>query len=143
MTDLAEALDDPELSGRFGRRLLAVRMHGLGISHAMIAAALRVSDDTVTNYIKLYRDEGLSGLVENRYHRPASSVEPFLEVIKASLAETPVASAAEGAARIAELTSIKLSDSQASRIIRRLGMKYRKSAAFPGGGDPQMQLELK
>jgi transposase len=142
MIDIAEALDDPELGNRFGKRLMAVRMHGLGVPSAMIATALCVSDDTVTNYIKRYRDEGLAGLLEDRYHRPASSVEPFLEVIRASFAETPVASAAEGAARIEELTGIKLSDSQACRIMKRLGLKYRKTAAFPGGGDPQMQFEF-
>ena len=142
LAEIAEALDDPELNERFGRRLMAVRMHGLGAPSSMIAGVLRISDDTVTNYLKLYRDEGLVGLVENRYHRPASSVEPFIEAITASFAAAPVATASEGGARIEELTGIKLSDSQVGRIMRRLGMKYQKSAAVPGKCDPQRQFDF-
>lgn len=139
---VAEALDDPDLSERFGRRLLAVRMHCLGVPNSKIAGVLRISDDTVTNYIKLYREEGLSGLVENRYYRPASSVEPFFDEIAASFAAAPVATASEGGARIEELTGIKLSDSQVGRIMRRMGMRYQKSAAVPGKCDPQMQFDF-
>lgn len=142
LAEIAEALDDPDLKDRFGRRLLAVRMHGLGVPNSKVATVLRISDDTVTNYLKLYRDEGHAGLVENRYHRPASSVEPFIEEIVASFAAAPVATASEGGARIEELTGIKLSDSQVARIMRRLGMRYQKSAAVPGKCDPQMQFDF-
>lgn len=139
---IAEALDDPELNERFGRRLMVVRMHCLGVPNSKIAEILRISDDTVTNHLKLYRDGGLAGLVENRYHRPASSVEPFLAQIVSSLTATPVATASEGGARIEKLTGIKLSDSQVGRIMRRMGMRYQKSAAMPGKCDPQMQFNF-
>lgn len=139
---VAEAFDDPDLSERFGRRLMAIRMHSLDVPNSKIAGILRISDDTVTNYLKLYRDEGLAGLVENRYHRPVSSVEPFLDEITASFAAASVATASEGGARIEELTGIKLSDSQVGRIMRRMGMRYQKSAAVPGKCDPQMQFNF-
>ena len=139
---IAEALDDPNLSDRYGRRLMAIRMHALDVPNSKIAGVLRISADTVTNYIKLYRDEGLAGLVENRYHRPVSSVGPFLEEIAASFAEAPVSTASEGGARIEEISGIKLSDSQVARLMRRLGMKYRKSAAMPGKCDVQMQFDF-
>lgn len=142
LAEIAETLDDPDLGGRFGRRLMAVNMHGCGVAHSTIALLLRVSDDTVTNYLKLYRDEGLAGLIENRYHRPASCVEPFFTEIAASFAAEPVATASEGGARIEELTGVKLSDSQVGRIMRRLGMRYQKSAAVPGKCDPQMQFDF-
>jgi transposase len=142
LSEIAEALDDPDLNERFGRRLMAVRMHGLGVPNSKIAGILRISDDTVTNYLKLYRDEGLAGLLENRYHRPTSSVESSLAEIAASFSAAPVATASEGGARIEELTGIKLSDSQVGRIMRRLGMRYQKSAAVPGKCDPQMQFDF-
>ena len=56
LAEIAEALDDPEFKERFGRRLMAVRMHGLGVANFKIAGILRVSDDTVTNYLKIHRD---------------------------------------------------------------------------------------
>ena len=64
--DIAEELDDPEIDPRIRRKLMAIRMHGLGVPHGIIAATLNISDDTVTNYVKLCRDEGLGGLFENR-----------------------------------------------------------------------------
>lgn len=139
---IAEALDDPELRERFQRRLLTVRMHDLGVPHSTIAATLNISDDTVTNYLKLYRDGSIQGLIEDRYYRPVSSIEPFLGKITESFAASPVATCGEAASRIEEITAIKLSDSQAGRIMRRLGMKYQKSAAMPGKCDPQLQFDF-
>lgn len=139
---IAEELDDPEIDPRIRRKLMAIRMHGLGVPHATIAATLNVSDDTVTNYVKLYRDEGLPGLVENRHYKPTSSIEAYLAKIELSFSETPVATASEGAERIESISGIRLSDSQARRIMVRLGMKFRKCAAVPGKADPQMQFEF-
>jgi len=139
---MAEELDDPDIDARIRRKLMAIRMHGLGVPHSKIASTLNVSNDTITNYVKLYRDEGLAGLLENRHYKPTSSVEPFLEEIRESFEETPVATASEGAARIESITGIRLSDSQARRIMLRLGMKFRKSAAVPGGADLQLQFEF-
>lgn len=139
---LNEAIDDPELKDRYGKRLMALKMHALGVPNSKIALCLCVSADTVTNYIKLYRDEGLNGLIENRYYRPVSSIEPYLEAIASSFASEPVGSTSEAAARIEALTDVRLSDSQAGRIMKRLGMKYQKSAAVPGKADPQLQFDF-
>lgn len=139
---IAEALDDPELHERFHRRLLVIRMHDLGVPHSTIAATLNISNDTVTNYVKLFRDGAIQSLIEDRYYRPVSSVEPYMEQIIDFFAANPVATCGEAAARIEELTGIKLSDSQVGRIMRRLGMRYQKSAAIPGKCDPQAQFDF-
>lgn len=139
---VAEALDDPELRERFSRRLLTIRMHDLGVPHSTIAATLNISGDTVTNYLKLYRDGSIQALLEDRYYRPASSVEPFLGRIAEAFAAEPVASCAEAAARIEDISGVRLSESQAGRVMRRLGMRYQKSAAVPGKCDPQMQFDF-
>jgi transposase len=139
---IAEELDDPEICLRIQRKLLTVRMRDLGVPHSTIAATLNISDDTVTNYLKLFRDEGLAGLLENRYYKPTSSVEPFFEQIAESLRDNPVATASEGAERIEEICGIKLSESQARRIMVRLGLRYRKAAVLPGGSDFQLQFDF-
>lgn len=139
---IAEELDDPETDSRIRRKLIAIRMHGLGVPHSKIAGTLSISDDTVTNYVKLYRDDGLAGLLENRHYKPSSSVEPFLQEIERSFAESPVATASEGAERIESISGIRLSDSQARRVMIRLGMKFRKCAGVPGKADAQLQFEF-
>ena len=139
---IAEALDDPSVDDRARRKLMAVRMHDLGVPHGKIAQTLNVSDDTVTNYLKLYAAEGISGLLDNRYYQPISQVEEHLEQIKQALIEQPVATAKEAAARMKQLTGVELSESQARRIMKRLGLKHRKTAAVPGKADPQLQLDF-
>ena len=59
---ISEELDDPETDSRIRRKLIAIRMHGLGVPHSKIAGTLSISDDTVTNYVKLYRDDGLAAI---------------------------------------------------------------------------------
>ena len=139
---IAEELDDPEIDPRIRRKLMTIRMHDLEVPHATIAAALSISDDTVTNYVKLYRDEGIAGLMENRHYKPTSSVTPFIEEIERSFSEEPVATAGEGAQRIESISGVRLSDSQARRIMAGLGMKFRKCATVPGKADPQMQFDF-
>ena len=138
--EIAEAIDDPSTSERAKIKLLAIRLHDLGTPHGHIATALNITDDTVTSYLKAFRKGGVGELIENRQFRPASSVEPFLEDITRSLTESPVATAKEAAHRIKIITGIQLSEDQARRIMKRVGMAYRKTASIPGGADPQMQL---
>jgi len=139
---IAEELDDPGINHRIRRKLMTIRMHGLGVPHWKIAGCLNITDDTVTNYLNLYRDEGLEGLVENRHYKPTSSVEPFLEAIAQSFADTPVGTVSEGAERIASISGIRLSESQTRRIMRGLGLRFRKCAAVPGKADGQLQFEF-
>jgi transposase len=142
MESIAEALDDPLFDDRSKRKLLAIRMHAANVPHGTIASTLNISDDTVTNYCKLFAAGGISALLENRYFIPSSKVEAFFEQIKASLIENPVFSAKQGAARIREITGFGLSETQTRRIMKRLGLGYRQAAAVPGGANPQMQLDF-
>ena len=139
---IGEALDDPSVDERSKRKLLALRMHELGVPHCSIAKTLNVSDDTITNYLNLYEQQGLFGILENRYYQPVSQVKPFLEEIRNSLDQEPVSSAKEGAERIHRLTKIQLSESQARRVMKQMGLQYRKSAGVPGKADPQLQLDF-
>ena len=51
-----------EKSVRVQRRLQAISMAGQGQTHQEIAATLNVCLDTITDWIKLYTSEKLSGL---------------------------------------------------------------------------------
>jgi transposase len=138
--EIAEAIDDPATSERAKIKLLAIRLHSLDMPHGQIAAALNISNDTVTSYLKAFRKGGVAELIENRHFRPTSSVEAFLDDITRSLSDSPVATAKEAAHRIKQITGVQLSEDQARRIMKRVGMAYRKTASIPGGADPQMQL---
>lgn len=138
--DIGEALDDPAISERLKFKLLAVRLHFEGAAHAFIAKSLRFSPNTLTNYLKEFQEGGLAGLLEDRYYRPSSSLAPFWQCLRCSFTVAPVASAKFAVARIEALTGVRLSESQARRTMKQMGMKLRKTAPVPGKVDNQLQF---
>lgn len=58
LEDIAEALDNPEVSERGKRKLLVITMHQQGAQHRFIASCLRISAPTLIAYLKEYRDGG-------------------------------------------------------------------------------------
>jgi len=139
---ITEAIEDPLIDHRIQKKLLVLRMHELNIPHGNIAKILNISNDTVTNYLIIYREQGLEGVFENRYYQPISQLKPFWNTIEHSLGEEPVSSAKEAAERIEQLTGIRLSDSQTCRIMKKMGLRYRKTAGIPGKADPQLQFDF-
>jgi transposase len=142
LEDIDEALDDPENGEREKLKLLVIRMHHQGAEHGFIASCLRLSANTVTNYLKEYQGGGLPAVLENRYYRPASSLKPFWQCIKCSFTVAPVANGKDAVARIEALSGVRLSESQARRVMKRMGMALRKVAPVPGKADPQLQFEF-
>jgi transposase len=140
--DIEEALDSPESSDRSKRKLLAITMHHEGASHGFIARCLRISAGTLTSYLKKYRDGGLGSVLECRYYRPSSALEPFMACLKCSFLAKPAAGAKEAVARIEKLTGIRLSESQVRRVMAKMGMSRKKCMNLPAKADPQLQFEF-
>ena len=114
--------------------------HPWGAAHAFIAKSLRLSPNTLTNYLKAFQQGGLAALLEDRYYRPSSSLAPFWQCLRCSFAVAPVASAKLAVAGIEVLTGVRLSESQARRAMKQMGMKLRKTASMPGKADNQLQF---
>jgi transposase len=138
--DIAEALDDPAVAGRLKFKLLAVRLPCEGAAHAFIARSLRLSPNTLTNYLTAFPQGGLAALLEERAYRPSSSLAPFWACLRCSWTVVPAAHAKLAAARIEALTGVRLSESQARRTLKRMGMKRRQAAPIPGKADKQLQF---
>ena len=79
-------------------------------------------------------------LPENRYYQPASCLKPFWQCIKCSFSTAPVASGKEAIARIEALSGVRLSESQACRVMKQMGMVLCKVAPVPGKADAQLQF---
>ena len=140
--DIEEAMDDPSRSDKHRTKLLVIRMHSEGGKHGFIAKCLKLHANTITNYLKEWLEGGLPAVLEDKYYRPSSSIEPFMACLRCSFLAAPVADAKAAIARIEALTGIELSESQARRTLHRLGMKYRKTAAIPGKCDAQLQFDF-
>ena len=142
LNDIDEALLDEELPNKFRRKLLVLKMRHAGAPLEMISASLKITVRSVSNYISEYRDGGLEACLADRAYAPLSSVEPYLEEIEESLRKSPVGSSRQARRRILEISKIEFSLSQTRRIMKRLGMRYRKAGQIPGKAKPDEQLEF-
>ena len=138
LENIAEALDDPEVSERGKKKLLVITMHQQGAQHSFIASCLRLSAPTLIAYLKEYRDGGLPTVLEDRYYRPSSALDPFWQCLICSFQTAPVANAKAAVVRIETLTGIRLSASQCRRVMKKMGMSLKKSAPIPGKADGQL-----
>lgn len=142
LEDLTEALDNPDLSEKIKLRLLALKMHHEGAQSGFIAKVLNIHSNSVTNYLKTYLKEGIQGIIENKYYKPVSALAPFVQCLKCQFLLSPVTDAKQAVLRIEKASGVRISESQARRFMKSLGMKIRKSAAIPGKADPQLQFEF-
>jgi transposase len=142
INDLAEAMDDPSIADRYRTKLLVIRMHHQGASNKFIAQVLNLGVNTPVSYLKEYRSGGLAAVIEDRYYRPTSSLDPFWGCLRCSFEAAPVANAKDAMARIKSLTGVRLSECQVRRVMKKLGMKLRKAAPIPGKADPQIQFDF-
>lgn len=123
-------------------KLLVIRMHSEGAKNGFIAKCLKLHANTITNHLKEWAQGGLPAVLEDKYYRPSSSMEPFMACLRCSFAASPVADAKAAVARIESLTGVRLSESQARRTLHKLGLKYRKAASLPGKCDAQLQFDF-
>lgn len=142
LSDIAEAIDNPQIHDKFKKKLLSLRMHNLQVNNQVIASTLCISADSVTHYIKEYRDGGLAGVLEDKAYRPSSSLAPFMDCLKCFFAVHPPSTAKEAMAHIERITRIKLSEEQVRKTLKKLGLSYRRTAQIPGKADPQLQLDF-
>lgn len=142
LSDIDEACDDPILPPKIKRKLMCLKMHHQKVNNLAITRILNISSNTVTSYIKEFRDHGIAGVVEDRSYRPSSSLEPFLPCIHCSFAACPPADVSAAIDRILTLTGILLSEAQVRRTLHKIGLKYRKTGVIPGKADPQLQFNF-
>jgi transposase len=142
LEDIAEALDRPDVMEKFKVKLLVLRMHHEGVDHGIIARAVSKHPNTITSYLKEYAEGGLVAALEDRAYKPSSTLQPFLPCLRCSFLAASPATAKHAVVRIAALTGITLCEEQARRLMKRLGMRFRKSASIPGKSDPQQQFDF-
>lgn len=127
-------------SGAVKKKLHVVYLKALGLPHQDIVRIARVSGDSVTRYLKIYVEGGVSALCATQYYCPVSALLPHRDALKTHFQAHPPHTVAEAAHMIEKLTGIKLALSACRDFMRkRLGMKCRKMAAMPAKADPEQQ----
>ena len=143
LADISEAIELPETKQRFRRKLLAVKMVAANIARKETCSVLGITAATLCSYIDEFLSGGLAACLEDCNYRPSSRVEEYLEKIAEYFRANPPGSSKEAADSIAQLCGVRLSDSQARRLMaKRLGMRFRKAGTRSGKADDQMQLDF-
>ena len=102
-----------------------------GLTREKAAQTAGVSRVTAQRYARAYRDGGLEGLRRWNVKGQISDLEAYREMLAESFEKQPVASVAEAADRIEQLTGIRRGLTQTRRFMKKLGLKCWLMAAIP------------
>lgn len=105
---------------RIYRRLQSLLLKAKGRSHQEIADTTGVSVDTVTDWLKVYLDQGLDALVRPiDYDRRPSAIDPHLDAIKRLVPERGVSTLAELQNLVQREFRLHLEQSWLSRCVKK------------------------
>ncbi|MBI4945603.1 MAG: winged helix-turn-helix domain-containing protein [Bacteroidetes bacterium] len=93
----------------------------------------------MSNWIKVYEEEGLDALCQFNYGTNKSELENHSVSLIKSFMEPPTMSACEARSRIEELTGVNRSPSQVRAFMKRHKMRYIKTGHIPAKADAEKQ----
>lgn len=114
------------------RRLLVIWSLHCGLLREQAATVADVDLSTVQRDVRLYRQGGLSALLESGPKTlPTSELVQHADRIRQSLEQQPVRTIAEACARIETLTGLKRGPTQVRRFLKKMGLKWQMIRALP------------
>ena len=109
------------------------------MSHEKIAEIAGISKNTVTTYLRQYKEGGLDILRKINFNKPVSGLTQHISTSEAYFTEHPPTSTKEAMGRIEELTGLKRSETQIRKFLRSMGLKCRKVGMVPAKADIEKQ----
>jgi transposase len=105
------------------------------LSHEQVTEIAGVSKNTVTTYLRLYKEGGPEKSGEINFNKPVSGLKQHTSTSEAYFGEHPPASVREAMGRIEELTGLKRSETQVRKFLRSSGFRCRKVGMVPAEAD--------
>jgi transposase len=124
-------------------KMEALYLQSQGLAPEDICRLCSISKTTFYRYHHEYRAGGIEKLQEVSFHRRQSQLADYRTSIAADLRQSPPASVAEAAARIAQLTGLERRPTQVRRFLKSLGMQPRKVGQIPAKVDVTAQEDFK
>ena len=125
-----EASDNP--CSRARRKCWVVYLRGKGYACQEIADVVRVDADTITEYVRKYREGGLPGLLVEDYRQPAGRLDGQAEKLKDMFGKRPPHTVNQAIAMIEQETGLRLRPSACREFLHKLGLKPRRCGLVPG-----------
>lgn len=117
---------------RARKKCWVVYLKGKGHAHQEIADVVRVEGDTVTDYLRKYRDGGLPGLLAEHYRKPKGQLDAHAERLKEVFKKQPPHTVNQAIEVIEQETGVRLKPSACRAFLRKLGLKCRRCGLVPG-----------
>jgi transposase len=125
-----EASENP--CARARKKCWVVYLKGKGYAHREIAGVVRVDGDTVTDYLRKYRDGGLPMLLAENYRKGEGQLDDHADRLKKVFENSPPHTVNQATEVIERETGIRLKHSACRDFLRKLGMKCRRCGLVPG-----------
>jgi len=108
-------------------------------SHQTIAKLVGIHRDTLTDYIRCYNQEGLSGICRLNYKANRSVLDKQEKILLAYFSAHPVQSSTEAIAVIKRLTGLERSPTQVRKWLHKHGFKPMKAGQTPSKANKEEQ----
>jgi transposase len=125
-----EATENPCVRAR--KKCWVVYLKGKGYAHREIAGVVRVDGDTVTDYLRKYRDGGLPMLLAENFHKGEGQLDGHAERLKKLFGKSHPHTVNQAIEMIDRETGVRLKNSACRAFLRKLGMKCRRCGLVPG-----------
>jgi transposase len=112
-------------------RMNVVWMLHNGTQREEAAKLANVSRSTVQRIVRTFRANRLDGVRNWDARGQVSEMEPFRDIIRKSLEESPARTVAEAAERITELTGLERKPTQVRKFLKDMGFGWKRSRAVP------------
>jgi len=137
-----EASENPRARAR--RKCWVIYLRGKGYPCREIADVVRVDGDTVTEYLRKYRDGGLPGLLTEDYRKPGGQLDDHAERLKKVFETSPPHTVNQAIEVVERETGVRLKPSACRAFLHKLGMRCRRCGLVPGKAlddDKQLQAQ--
>ena len=133
-------------SARARKKCLVVYLKGNGYQHREVANLIRVDEDSITEYLKKYRDGGLPGLLAENYRKGKGQLDAYAPKLKDVFEKNPPHTVNQAIEMIERETQVRLKHSACRAFLLKLGMKCRRCGLIPGnalGDDGEQRQKQK
>jgi transposase len=113
------------------KKMEVLYLKSQGLQHKRICSLCRITEATLTTYIKDYQMGGIDLLKKLDYKGQPSQLREHESTIEQYFKDNPPRNTAEAQAAILKLTGIKRSPTQIRVFMKRIGLRCRKIGHIP------------
>ena len=128
---------------RVQRRMEALWLKSQRLPHAQITKLTDISGNTLREYLRMYKEDGIERLKEIKFYCPQSDLFNHKDTLEEYFRKNPPATISEAIAKIEELTGIKRGPTQVRKFLKSIGMRRLKVGMIPSKADPDEQETFK